>query len=419
MLVWLITVGEPLPIIDDGNQRLFRAGIIAQLLADQGHEVVWWTSTFDHVRKTHRYKADTVIDITGRLKLVLLHSIGYKRNISLSRIIDHYGVARKFNVLNPSYRKPDVILCSLPTLELSLAATEYGKRHGVPIILDVRDLWPDTFVDIAPSWGRWLARMLLLPFYRTVKRACTQATAIVGITPPVVDWGLKYANRERTVWDRDFPLGYSSAVPAKADIEAAQQRWEERGVKKDDFNICFFGTIRRQFEFDVIIAAAQKLEKQQRSFRFILCGNGELLDHYREKASGCRSVLFPGWVNSADIWTLMRMSRVGLTPYLSTPDFVISIPNKPIEYLSAGLPIVSSLQGVLKELLATHQCGVTYAEGDSEELASVLIRLYDDPDLLQTMSQRAVSLFKERFVAEKVYGDMISYLESIARGPSH
>lgn len=414
MLVWLITVGEPLPI-DSGSQRLHRAGFLANLLTEQGDDVVWWTSTFDHVRKAHRYETDTVINMSDRLKLILLHSVGYKRNISLSRIIDHYGVARKFNTMNPSYRKPDVILCSLPTLELSLAATEYGKRHGVPVILDVRDLWPDIFVAVAPSWGRWLARIALTPFYKTVRRACSQATAIIGITSPVVDWGLRYANRERTSRDRDFPLGYSSDVPAKADIEAAQQRWAERGVKQDDFNICFFGTIRRQFEFDVIIAAAQKLKKQQRPFRFILCGNGELLDHFRARASGCRSVLFPGWVNSADIWTLMRMSRVGLAPYISTPDFVMSIPNKPVEYLSAGLPIVSSLQGVLKELLAAHQCGVTYAEGDSEELASVLMRLYDDPDRLQSMSQRASALFQERFVAEKVYGDMISYLESMAR----
>ncbi|GAI08595.1 unnamed protein product, partial [marine sediment metagenome] len=50
MRIWLITIGEPLPS-DNNNDRLYRTGILAKLLIQRGHEVVWWTSTFDHVRK--------------------------------------------------------------------------------------------------------------------------------------------------------------------------------------------------------------------------------------------------------------------------------------------------------------------------------------------------------------------------------
>jgi len=50
MRIWLVTIGEPLPI-DGSNERLYRMGIIANLLVKKGHKIIWWSSTFNHVRK--------------------------------------------------------------------------------------------------------------------------------------------------------------------------------------------------------------------------------------------------------------------------------------------------------------------------------------------------------------------------------
>jgi len=110
---------------------------------------------------------------------------------------------------------------------------------------------------------------------------------------------------------------------------------------------------------------------------------------------------------------LMRMSSVGLAPYRSSKDFMASIPNKSIEYLSAGLPILSSLKGTLKELLSTNDCGITYENGDAEDLVSILVNLYDHPELIRKMSENAYALYKEKFIAEKVYNNMISHLELV------
>src|SRR5688572_12390199 len=50
--VWLVTAGEPLPL-GKQEQRLLRAGLLARYLVAAGHEVTWWTSTFDHTSKLH------------------------------------------------------------------------------------------------------------------------------------------------------------------------------------------------------------------------------------------------------------------------------------------------------------------------------------------------------------------------------
>lgn len=414
MHIWLITVGEPLPI-DDSKSRLLRTGILANLLVKNNHKVVWWTSTFDHTKKKHRFSKNTSIELSENFKIKLLHSLGYKKNISIGRIIDHYGLARQFNELLKSESQPDIILCSLPTIELSLAATEYGIKYKVPVVLDVRDLWPDIFLELVPKWGQRLAKLPLLPMFNTVRSACAKATAISGNTSAFVDWGVNYAGRERSKFDRDFPVGYSEVRPDEEDIVAAKQFWKTYGLQEDskEFICSFFGTLSHQFDIETIIKAAQKLKERNRLFRFILCGSGENLDYYKSLANNCDNITFPGWIGKAEIWTLMRMSSVGLTPYINIQNFTSNLPNKPIEYLSASLPIVSSLRGVLEKLLSIYNCGLTYENSNINDLVSILTNLYDNPEQLMEMSKNAKVLYESRFVAEKVYSDMLNHLESI------
>ena len=128
MRIWLITIDEPLPI-DGSNDRLHRSGILTNLLVSKGHEIVWWTSTFDHARKKQRFNIDTSIEINDCFNIRLLRSVNYKKNMSINRIINHYMLARKFSKLARLESRPDIILCSSPPIELSVVATRYGKER--------------------------------------------------------------------------------------------------------------------------------------------------------------------------------------------------------------------------------------------------------------------------------------------------
>ncbi|MDT8903864.1 glycosyltransferase family 4 protein [Anaeroselena agilis] len=415
MRVWLITVGEPLPT-DGSCVRLHRAGILADLLHGQGHDVIWWTSTFDHMAKKQRFTSDTVVDLDKRFRMIFLHSCAYASNVSISRILNHIGIARHFSELAPKETKPDVILVSLPTLELSQAAVEYGKRHNVPVVVDVRDLWPDIFVDLFPTAMRPLGRLLLLPYFHMVRSICRQATAIIGITPKIVQWGLDYAGRTATCWDRDFPLAYSGVQPKDEALRSAGKFWGKYGISgsDDQFTVCFFGTMGRQFDLETVIKVGKILEEENAGIRIVLCGTGDNFEKYKQLAGFCKSLIFPGWVGAAEIWTMMRSSHVGLAPYYSTTDFEMSIPNKVIEYLSAGLPIVSSLKGTVAEILSHHGCGVSYKQENPRELANTLADLYRQPKLLETMSKNARRLYEERFAVDDVYGKLVASLEEIS-----
>ena len=192
MRVWLITIGEPLPI-DGANDRLHRSGMLANLLVSKGHEVVWWTSTFDHARKKQRFNIDTSIEINDCFNIRLLHSVNYKKNMSINRIINHYAIAHKFSKLARLESQPDIILCSFPTIELSLVATRYGKERNVPVIIDIRDLWPDLIIDLFPKKIKWFIKIILFVFFKNTRKVFRECSSIIGISDGYLQWGLSYA----------------------------------------------------------------------------------------------------------------------------------------------------------------------------------------------------------------------------------
>jgi glycosyltransferase involved in cell wall biosynthesis len=413
----LATIGEPMPIGEGARDRLHRTGYFAHFLAERGHDVTWWTSTFDHVRKKHCLGEDSTIEIGPRLRMRLLHGCGYKSNLSLARIRDQRQVARKFaHFIRQEEGPPQIIVAALPVVEICLAAVKYGRQRGVPVVLDMRDMWPDLFVELAPRPLRPIARLVLAPLFREARAACAGATAIIGVTDPFVEWGLRRGGRTRGPWDRSFGFGYvQSPLPAEQ-LAAAEEFWRQQGVGRDDgrFTVCFFGTLSRQFELEAVITAARTLRAAGRPVRFVLCGAGERLEEYRAQAAGLDNVLLPGWIGAAQIQTLMRVSALGLAPYRDTPNFTMNIPNKPAEYFSAGLPVALALKhGVLCDLLAQRNCGFSYGN-DADELVRSINGLCDDREKLRELSGNALRVFEEQFTAEKVYGDMMAYLEAVA-----
>ena len=138
MLVWLVTIGEPLPVQEGAKDRPHRTGLFARLLAERGHDVVWWTSTYDHFRKKQLFADDHVLSVNSRLEIRLLHGCGYRSNVSLARFRDHRQVADRFAAAaRAESRRPDIIVAALPTIELCLESTRYGKQFGVPVIAEV------------------------------------------------------------------------------------------------------------------------------------------------------------------------------------------------------------------------------------------------------------------------------------------
>jgi glycosyltransferase involved in cell wall biosynthesis len=414
MRIWLITVGEPLTL-DGHSVRLLRTGILANVLLEQGHEVVWWTSTFAHHKKRHRFHRDTFLETGPRFRTILLHSLAYRRNISLARILNHRGVARKFSRYAVSETPPDLILSSWPTMELSTAAIRYGRRVGVPVLIDVRDLWPDIFLDAVPSRVRWAGHMALSGLVRETHAALAGAAGILAMSEGCLGWGLRYARRDRGPCDAVFPLAYQKPAVSPAELQAATAALHARGVDPAKLICWFIGTFGKTYDVATVIRAARELESQgSRDIQFVLSGDGDQRADLEELARGLSNVAFTGWIDGPQIAAMMRLAGIGLAAVNGVPG---TLPNKLFEYLSAGLPVLSSIPGEAADLLERHRCGLTYAPKDLEGFLRTLRSLIDDAPRRRQMSAKALEAFEVQYSAEIVYPRMARFLTDIVRLP--
>ncbi len=390
---------------------------MARRYARSGDDVVWFNSSFYHARKMHRFSETVVRQVEPRLTIVGLYGDAYRKNVSLRRLRHNRQVAAQFRKQLGAFPKPDVIVASMPLPELASEATKFARTHGIPVVVDIRDFWPDIWLEAMPAALRPLGRVALWPYYRMLRNAIDGATGVSGLSEPCVEWGLGLGTRARTIFDKPLPLAYEAPDLSAEAIAEASAFWDATGVpeNRDALTLCYFGNISRRYEFDTIFDAVKLLPENVRSrIRIVLCGVGERYDELKVLAERSGTIVMPGWMDAAQIETLKQRSQIGLLPYPSSQDYTKSMPNKVFDYFVGGLPILTSLQGVTGDLIRAKGCGWLYGNRDPDSLARLLKRLVDDKQAIAEAARQSVEV-AHVYSADAVYGEFHDRLEAMLR----
>ncbi len=410
MRIWFAEIGEPLPM--EADVRLHRVGNLTRLLAEAGHEITWWTCNFSHAPKKFVCEPGTYFPFPG-CRLRVLPGTGYHRNVSAARFRHQADFARKLAASMQVESPPDVMVVGVPTLETAEIVIKDAQARGYPVLVDIRDEWPDEFVRLAPRHLQWIARLALAPLFRKMSRICRGATGVIGISTRQLDYGMQFAARSKGAFDGVFPLGYSQAALSEIKISAAKQWWIEQGIRPDALIMCFFGTLGPFFQIGTLIEGIRLLKKEF-DVQLVVCGDGSHLVDLKRKAAGLENVLFPGWVDAPKIASLMSMSALGVAPYASdAPAF--SLPNKPFEYMAGGLPVLSSIRGELRAILESCACGLSYEADDVNDFVEKARRLLSFPAERRAMGQRAHRLLTEEFRIESIASRLESHLNDVVK----
>lgn len=417
MNISIINFGEPLPT-DPSNPRWYRAGMLAKFLTARGHQVTWWASGFDHFTKTYRSREYCEFYHECGLKICLLPTPKYRKNISFKRFYNHVIAGFELKKrLNNRDLKPDLIFCAFPPVETSYEAVNFGLENNIPVIVDIRDRWPELITEQLPRFLRTTARLILKPYYNKVCRTFENSYALTGTTRKMLDFGLDMVGRKKENKDKVFLMTYEKPVFSENEILKAERFWDELRVNEDSLNICFFGTFVNQKAVDLntCIKGYNLLDiEQKKRFKLIMCGDGPTLSKTK-KLSSSESILFTGRINSAQIWTLMKRCKLGLLPYRPESHFLLSVPNKAAEYFAGELPIITSLtDGTLSEMLNANSIGIFYESGKPESFNSSLVYLSSNTIKLNQMKKNVSELYDREFDANTILSSVSDWLESIS-----
>ena len=410
MLVWIFQSGEPIQTDPDGF-RSMRAINLSNELVKEGHEVVLFTSNFDHASKTHRFEGSNSINFGMNLRIEFIHSRGYQNNVSIARLLDHIELAKNLKKsLKKELTLPEVAFVGLPPLETAYVFSKFLKKKRIPFLVDVKDMWPDIFYREFPVKFQWIAKLIFKPYSVMLNKTLSLATGISTISEEFLIWCLKNSKRQRNAFDQ---ISYLNSKKNQIDDEgklAAEESLKSKGIVLDNsyFRVAFIGTLTDVFDFEPIIKAASK-----DNFQFVIAGNGPKLNELKNAAKNLENILVPGRITALEIDYILDKSDLYIIPLKDLEDFKSSLPNKFFDALNAGLPILTSSEGALKRVILEEGIGFFYDEVQGPNLLELLSNL--DVAQLRQMQNKSLQLSRSKYSYEKNYNSLIRKIEQVAR----
>ncbi|MES2984415.1 MAG: glycosyltransferase [Pseudomonadota bacterium] len=394
MRIWILKDSEQLPLTPD--TKPMRVGMLSEQLQQRGHAVHWWCSTIHHMKKTLYATQDTDQTLSSGVQLHMLHAGLYTRNLSLARIRHHRQLAKRWRAIaEQSAEAPQLILVAYPLIEWVREALRYARPRGIPVIVDVRDQWPDSFANYAPAPLKPFVRLatwLLYPYARRSLRAATRLTSMSG---PLLQWALTKSGRMDGAACPIFYLGTPLSEPPIT--PAVAQPGEV-------IRVCFLGTLGHTADALTIAKAATILAQQGAPIHITLAGNGDVAPALRDYLDGRDLFSLPGWLDQEAGRQLLASSHIALL----TGD-AEAMPNRFFDYVAAGLPIVCSLRGEVRAYIEQHQLGRTCPAGDAAALAQAI---RDVADALPTYRAAVTTVPPVHYSKQAIYTAFAEFLEN-------
>lgn len=260
--------------------------------------------------------------------------------------------------------RPDVILGSTPTLFAAEAAAHLARRFRVPFVLEVRDLWPDSLIDI----GNFSPRHPVIRALRLLERRLYRsADHIISLLPGAVSYIEAVRGREGSVtW-----------IPNGVDTGRIPPPPTGNGLG-DRFTVTYAGAHGVANGLETVLDAAQLLAREGESrILFRLIGDGPEKARLVRRASdqGLTNVEFMEPVPKAEIFRWLWASDACLMPLKPSPVFRWGVsPNKLFDYMAASRPVIFAVD-TLHDPVSRSGGGVTIPPGDPVALANAVRRL--------------------------------------------
>lgn len=382
-----------------------RIGNLAREMAQRGHDVTWYSSTFMHNEKEFYALEETLEEREEGYRMHLLHAGGYRRNISFARWLHHSRLAHRLYPILKSQSGLDVVVCCIPILEVAAACLLFCKHRGIPLILDIQDPWPQTFVDYAPAPLRGLVRAVLAPYFYGAARLFGQADSVVACSAGFLGWAQRLSRRPERQRAMDRVV-YHGAHDVNGLV--SPDPYKPTGGLRSIYMGAFAGI----YDLEPIAALAEVQAARGDDHQIFLVGQGGVrYERLRERLGGLSNVTFTGWIPRQKAYALAQPCHLGWLPLVEgTEDF---LPNKPFEYASLGLAVATSSQGESGRLVTDHGLGFLYDPRRPDELLAEVATLRPGEERLEAWRARCPDFSRRVGDARVCIGQFGDHIERI------
>jgi len=306
--------------------------------------------------------------------------------------------------------RPDVVIATSPQFFCGWAGVFVSRLRRAPLVLEIRDIWPESIRAVGAMRNRRLLR-LLEALERRVYRAATHIVTVgEGYRANIVR--KTHAPQRITVIMNGIDV--RRFVPREPDLQFLQA-W---GLE-NKFVCSYVGTIGMAHGLEVVLEAAEILRRQGRDdISFCLVGDGssrERLQQQAQQAGLNGMVVFTGRQPSEKVPAILASSNACLIHLKECRLFQSVIPSKIFETLAMARPMIMGVRGKAREIALKAGAGLAMEPGSADEsLVEAVQALADNPDAIAGKCLAARQYVLKHFSRDVLAARYLRLLERVA-----
>lgn len=307
----------------------------------------------------------------------------------------------------------DVIFATSTPLTIALPAVPAARRKNIPMVFEVRDLWPEMPIaagalknPVLRYAARWLERW-----------AYKNSAAVVALSP-----GMKEG-----VVRTGYPAERVAVIPNSSDNadfgrseEAAERFRREREWLGRKPLLVYTGTFGAVNGVGYMVDVAAELLKRGSDIRIFLVGDGSERPLVQKAARDAGvldvNLFIEDKLPKEEMPALLSAATVASALFIDLPEMRPNSANKFFDALASGTPVMLNYGGWMHELVQAHACGLPLWRRSVDEVAAELDAKMHDGVWLEKAGFEARKLAEEYFDRDVLAGQLISVLNTVLAG---
>ena len=249
------------------------------------------------------------------------------------------------------------------------------RAKGAKVIFDAHEDLPKQLAS-KPYLNSFMRRLLPAVF-GAIESVCFRFySGLIGATPKITE--KLSAINSNAVTVNNYP------ILGELNVNTQKER---------DNNVCYLGGI----------SEIRGIRQMVESLPYLDLTSLNLAGNFSPSSLRDELVKYPGWnkvnelgmIDRKSAAELLSSSLAGLVLFHAVPNHVEAQPNKLFEYMSAGLPVISSNFEMWKEIVEVNDCGLCVDPMDPKAIADAVNFLIDNPNKAKLMGENGIKAVQQ------------------------